>query len=235
MTNALSRPIDSNQCRKLVVCPSTLIPLSMILCFPGLCVGQEWARYINQTDRFTVNFPGEPVVEEFGYLSEYGVVFPARSYTVDDPPRSYSITVVDHSATERLHKERSARTGITVYAQEWISDVLGSMAYAAWNIRQRSHEVTYDAYHDVDLIAGHQLHVINADQSRTFVGMYLQASRLYILEATVPQGWPPPGHFQQSLGVFDEEGERVRYNVDVDGNRTRDYTELPYVDALPSE
>ena len=156
MTNALSRPIDSNQCRKLVVCPSTLIPLSMILCFPGLCVGQEWARYINQTDRFTVNFPGEPVVEEFGYLSEYGVVFPARTYTVDDPPRSYSITVVDHSETERLHKERSAQTGIEVYAQEWISDVLGSIAYTAWNIRQRSHEITYDAFHTVDRIA-HEL------------------------------------------------------------------------------
>ena len=53
--------------------------------------------------------------------------------------------------------------------------------------------------------------------------------------ATVPKGAPPPGHFQQSLGIFDEKGERVRYNLDVDGNRARDYTELPYVDALPNE
>ena len=54
-------------------------------------------------------------------------------------------------------------------------------------------------------------------------------------KATVPKGAPPPGHFQQSLGILDENGERVRYNLDVDGNRARDYTELPYVDALPNE
>ncbi len=211
------------------------ISLSLVLCFPGLCIGQEWIRYIDQTDQFTVNFPGVPVVEEISYLSEYGVEFPARVYTADAPPSRYSLTVVDFTESERLHNERSARTGIAVFAQEWISDVLGSIAYEAWNIRKRSHEVTYDAFHTVDRIAGHLLQITNADQSRSFAGIYLHDSRLYILEATVPKGSPPPGHFQQSLGIFDEKGERVRYNLDVDGNRARDYSEAPYVDALPNE
>ena len=127
------------------------------------------------------------------------------------------------------------RTGIDVFFTEPIADVLGSIAFAAWNIRKRGGEVTYDAFHTVDFIEGHLLQITNADQSRSFAGIYLHASRLYILEATVPKGSPPPGHFQQSLGIFDEKGERVRYNLDADGNRARDYTELPYVDALPNE
>ena len=123
------RPIDLNSLWQLIVRPSTLISLSMILLFPGLCVGQTWTRYINQTDLFTVNFPGEPIVEEVDFLSEYGVIFPARTYTADTPPSRHSVTVVNFTETERLHKERSTQTGIEVYAQEWISDVLGSIAY----------------------------------------------------------------------------------------------------------
>ncbi len=214
--------------------PLKLVSLSFVLCFPGLSNGQEWTRYIDQTERFTANFPGEPIVEEISYLSEYGVEFPARVYTADAPPSRYSLTVVDFTESERLHQERSARTGIEVFAQEWISDVLGSIAYEAWNIRKRSHEVTYDAFHTVDRIAGHLLQITNADQSRTFAGLYLHDRRLYILEATVPRGAPPPGHFQQSLGIFDEEGKRVAYKLDADGNRTREDLE-PYIDALPAE
>ncbi len=234
MTNSLPRPVGRNAWRGLIARPLKLVSLSTSLCFPGLCIGQDWIRYVDQEERFTVNFPGEPVVEEISYLSEYGVEFPARVYTADAPPSRYSLTVVDFTDSERLHKERSERTGIEVFAQEWISDVLGSIAYEAWNIRKRSHEVTYDAFHTVDRIAGHLLQITNADQSRTFAGLYLHDRRLYILETTVPKGAPPPGHFQQSLGIFDEEGKRVAYKLDADGNRTREDLE-PYIDALPAE
>ena len=96
----------------------------------------------------------------------------------------------------------------------------GSIAYAAWNFRKRGGEVTYDAYAQVDRIEGHQLQITNADQSRTFVAIHLHARRLYILEATVPPGSPPPVDFQISLYILDEEGKRIRYNLDHDGNRT---------------
>jgi hypothetical protein len=52
----------------------------------------------------------------------------------------------------------------------------------------------------------------NPDRSRTFAGIYLHESRLYILEATAPEDAPPPGLFQQSLTLLDEKGARVRYN-----------------------
>jgi hypothetical protein len=44
---------------------------------------------------------------------------------------------------------------------------------------------------------------------------------LYILEATVPQGAAPPLEFQMSLSILDEEGKRVRFEVDACGQRIR--------------
>jgi hypothetical protein len=87
--------------------------------------------------------------------------------------------------------------------------------------RTRGGEVTYDAWADIDKIAGHQLQITNPDQTRSFVSIHLHKSRLYILEGTVPAGAPAPGIFQQSLGILDEEGRRIRYIMDVDGNLTR--------------
>ena len=53
------------------------------------------------------------------------------------------------------------------------------------------------------------------------MGIYLHARRLYILEGTVPEEDPPPGFFQQSLGILDEEGRRVRYRYDANDERYR--------------
>jgi len=65
----------------------------------------------------------------------------------------------------------------------------------------------------IDLIEGHQLQLTNnADKSRTFIAIYLHDNRLYISEGTVPDGDPPPGLFQQSLGFVDRDGNGVRYS-----------------------
>ena len=42
--------------------------------------------------------------------------------------------------------------------------------------------------------------------------MYLHEDRLYIVEATVPKGTPPPGMFQQGLRFIDDRGRRIRYS-----------------------
>ncbi len=96
-----------------------------------------------------------------------------------------------------------------------------SVAYAAWNLRQRGGEVTYDAYHYIDLVEGHQLQMTNADQSRTYAAIYLHDSRLYIVEATVSPGSVPPGFFQQSLQFIDEAGDRIRYRNYSDAVKVR--------------
>ena len=63
------------------------------------------------------------------------------------------------------------------------------------------------------------------------MGLYMLDRRLYVLEGTVPGDAPPPGLFQQSLGMLDEMGRRVRYQADADGNYSRVRARYEYVGA----
>ena len=190
-----------------VLCPST----------PSLAQG--WIEYLDRTHFFGVNFPSEPDVSDMDYTSAHGAVFPSRVYTSRRGDSVYSVTVVDYRDAERIHAERPDRTEAS--SGEWIKDVRSSVAHAAWNFRKRGGEVTYDAWADIERVEGHQLQITNDDETRTFVGIYLHDSRLYILEATAPLHRPPPMLFQQSLRFFDEEGVRVRYDLAPNGNITR--------------
>jgi hypothetical protein len=173
---------------------------------------QEWSTYTNRLDRFEVNFPGQPKVEEIKWPSEYGAVFPGRVYSLEQNGSRYSVTVIDYTDAERIHAARTNHTEADSLPIYWQVDVQASIAYAATKFRQRPGvKVTYDAFHYIDLVSGHQLQMTNPDQSRTFAGIYLHESRLYILEATVPAKAPPPGLFQQSLGFLDAAGKKVRY------------------------
>jgi hypothetical protein len=163
---------------------------------------QDWIEYVDRAERFGVSLPGQPAIRETTYTSWRGTALPARVYTEQNGPRRYSITVVNY-ATDKD-----------------VTDVVGSIAYAAWNVRKKGGEITYDAYAQVDRIAGHELHVTNPDRSQTFVMIHLYARRLYILEATGPRGLAPPVDFLQSLSILDEDGKRIRFELDACGNRT---------------
>jgi hypothetical protein len=63
------------------------------------------------------------------------------------------------------------------------------------------------------MVEGHLLHLTNADQSRTFAWIGMHAHKLYILEGTVPAGYPEPGLFQQSMGWVDKDGNGIRYQT----------------------
>ncbi|MFP6830001.1 MAG: hypothetical protein VCC36_13380 [Gammaproteobacteria bacterium] len=188
-----------------------LILAASALLLSSPSVGQGWIEYVSIADRFTMYVPGEPDVRDISYASEYGVVFPARMYSYEDGPSRYSVTVVDYTDSEGIHSERSNKTSADDGSLYWAVDVLGSIAYAAWNIRKRGGKVTHDAWHYIQRVEGHQLQVTNADRSRTYAGIYLHETRLYILEATVPPGSPPPIIFQQSLSLLDDEGNTFNY------------------------
>ena len=181
----------------------------LLLCGP--VPAQGWIEFASATDGFRIQTPGEFEIEEVDYLSEYGVVFPARVYSYENDGGRYSMTVVDYRDSQRLHEERIKELNdiyLPVYGQV---DVRGSIAYAATNLRKRASEVTYDAYHYVNRVDGHQLQMVNPDGTRTYAAIYLRESRLYILDATVNPGTPPGGMFQQSLEFIDENGETIRY------------------------
>ena len=179
---------------------------------------QEWSDYTSRQDRFSVNFPAPPTIREFTYVSWRDARLPARVYTVERGAERYSVTFVDYTVAERVHAERakSCPPGRTAFAlamtrwhrvsARWKYDVLGAVDHAASAFLTRGAKVTYFAWATIDRITGRQIHLTNADQSRTFVQIHMHENRLYIIEATVPAQSPEPGLFQQSPQFLDEVG-----------------------------
>jgi hypothetical protein len=183
-----------------------------ILC-SSTALAQSWEEYSNPVDRFTVNVAGQPQVREIPWPTEYGMDLTARVYSFTRGAERYSLTAVDYRDAERKYYEKP-RVASFRQAEYWQADILASIQYAATKLfRQRpGARVTYDAWHYIDLVEGHQLHLTNADGTRTIAGIYLHENMLYILEATVPAKAPEPALFINSFGFLNADGGRVRYN-----------------------
>jgi hypothetical protein len=212
---------------------SPLVPAALILFMSGpaaaqppspqasvsLAVAQSggggWLEYTSREDFFIVNFPGEPTVRDITYPTEYGITVPARVYSVGDRSNRYSVTVVDYSTAERIHTERSrtCQGYPDTCTNRWAYELRGALDYAVSTFMQRNANVTYYAYADTDRVEGRRVQLTNADRSRTFVAIYMHDNRLYILDGTAPASTPAPTLFQQSLGFFDKDGVRVRYQT----------------------
>jgi hypothetical protein len=216
----------------------TLMPLALGLVLPGAAYAQGWNKYVNEEDKFIVNFPGEPELLEVDYITESGAIIPSRIYSVEDGNSRYAITVADYTVAEEAHVARCRRLEVETdrvspnqcSGRGHLSDIDGSVAFEAWNIRRRSSgDVTYDAFGRIDGVPGHQLQILHPDESRSFIGIYMLDRRLYVLEGTVPGDSPPPGLFQQSLGMLDDMGRRVRYQSDAEGKYSRIQARYEYV------
>jgi hypothetical protein len=175
---------------------------------------QDWFMFEDKSEFFTVNFPEEPTVTEFTFESESGLMLPAKRYEASDGVTDYKVEVINYNGTEAA-----------------ISEIRGGQAYVAWQYRKTAHEITYDGYAQIDRIEGHQLQINNEDGSKTFVAIHPHDARLFVLEAKTPAGMPPPLHFQNSIGIFDQEGNRVRYQIDVNGQTERWYRGGAYGEA----
>ena len=172
---------------------------------------QEWTEYVNKVDRFSVPAPGEPTTTDITWDSEYGAKFPGHVYRWNQGSDRYTVTVVDYSDAERIHAaiKHEAYVGGVGY---WVIDIASSIAQAARQYREKPGvKVTYDAFHYVNLITGHMLQLTNPDASRSYVAIYLHENRLYVLDATVGKGQPPPLIFQQSFAMLGPDGNSIRY------------------------
>lgn len=207
----------------------SLLSAAVILWLSGPAAAQEWIEFASTQDRFTLNFPGQPKIEETTYMSEYGAELPARVYHVENGQSRYSMTVVDYAQVERLLTEKAkacppgaetcSGTLVTSGAGQWKTDLRGAIVYATWQFMQRDVKVTHYMWSFVDLVEGHRLQMThNADQSRTFASVHMHENKLYILEATAPRGMHGQEQFQQSLGWLDENGIGLRY-LDVYSNQ----------------
>ena len=213
-------------------------PLALGLMLPGAAYAQGWIKYVSEQDQFIVNFPGEPEVVEADYTTEAGATIPSRVYSVEGGDSRYAITVVDYRQAEQAHVVRCLQMAAETEqvspnqctGNGHLRDIDGSIAFESWNIRARnSGEVTYDAFGRVDGVPGHQIQILHPDESRSFIGLYMHDLRLYVLEGTVPGDAPPPGLFQQSLGMLDEMGRRVRYQRNAANEYVRIRSRYEYI------
>jgi hypothetical protein len=201
------------------------IAFVLILSMSAPAAAQEWEEYVSTQDGFKLNFPGQPKITETTWKSQLDYILPARVYSADKGREHYSMMVVDYSGLEQQGVERS-KTCPPGNAQcrpnappvigpgYWKQDERGAIVYATFKLLQRDAKVTNLAWEWQDMVEGHLLQLTNnADQSRTFAYIAMHENKLYILEGTVPKGYPEPGLFQQSLGWVDKDGNGIRYQM----------------------
>ena len=198
---------------------------ALLLFSAGPAAAQEWDLYTNIQDGFKVNFPGQPRVTDTTWTSQLNYILPARVYGAEKGRERYSLTVVDYSSIEQQGIERSktcppgnanCRTNAGAalgdgYAKH---DERGAIVYATFKLLQRDATLNFLAWEWQDMVEGHLAQLTsNLDRSRTFAWIGMHAHKLYILEGTVPAGYPEPGLFQQSMGWVDKDGNGIRYQT----------------------
>ena len=184
---------------------------------------QDWSQYLAFEDAFSINFPGEPNVLETTYTTEYGLTLSARVYAAEDDFGTYSVTAVDWSEAAELHDELyeacQAATGDLrggdnpgiCNTNQARNEIEGAVLHAAFEFLKRGSEVTYFARVSADGVEGVRIQLLNEDGSRTYAALHWHEYHLYIIEASAPEGMPPPGSFPVSIGFIDEYGRRVQY------------------------
>ena len=190
---------------------TSLMAALCVLLLAQPLLAQGWTEYENRVDRFTVPAPGEPKVETITWDSEYGAKFPGRVYRWEQGRARYSLTVVDYSDAERIHSELGhiAYQGGPGY---WTIDIMASIDYAAMRYRQKPGvKVTYDAWHYIERVTGHELQLTNSDESRSYVGIYLHENRLYVLDATAAPTRRRPSSSSSRSGSWMQKGKPVQY------------------------
>lgn len=184
---------------------------------------QEWTDYVSIQDGFKIVFPGEPTITETTYQSEFDYMLPARVYSAERGQGRYSLTAVDYSVIEQqgIERVKTCAPGaepcfgsVLSGPGYWKHDVRGALIHATFDFLQRDVTVTHFLWNHQDLIEGQELQLTNnADQSRTMVFIAMHEMKLYILEGTVPRGYPEPALFQNAMGWVDADGNRIRYQT----------------------
>lgn len=194
----------------------------MSLAVPAAAQDQEWDLFTFVEDGFKVNFPGKPAVTTMTWTSQLNYPLPARVYSATKGNERYSLTVVDYRPIEQMGVERAqncsdgnancrGNAGPALGAGYARHDERGAIVYATFKLIQRSAKLDFLAWEWQDMVEGQLLQLTNPDKSRTFAWIGMHERKLYILEGTVPPGYPEPGLFQQSMGWVDKDGNGVRY------------------------
>ena len=159
------------------------IAAALVLLISGPSFAQDWIDYSSRVDLFSVNFPGQPKVQDITYPTEYDITLPGRVYIVENGPNRYSVTVVDYSAGEKIHAARAEQCRKAggegdLCGNRWRAELQGAIVYATWNLLQRNVKLTHYAHYNADQVEGHRLQLLNPDKSRTFAVIHMHENRL---------------------------------------------------------
>jgi hypothetical protein len=196
----------------------------LLLSMAGSAGAQEWQEYTSLQDGFRINFPGQPAITTSTWTSQLNYVLPARAYTAERGRERYSVTVVDYSSIgqQGIERAKSCPPGnancrgnapATLGAGYANHDERGAIVYATFKLLQRDARLNQLTWEWQDLVEGHIVQLTNADASRTFAWVGMHQHKLYIIEGTVPAGYPEPGLFQQSMQWIDKDGQGIRYQT----------------------
>ena len=168
----------------------SLIPAALALFISGAASAQTWEEYVNRTDFFSVNMPGEPTDQAFQYKTAKGTILPAHLYTARDARGNYTITVVDYSSAD--------------------AEIPTAIDEAVANIKSKG----TTKYEGVNMLDNHRSWRITVEtpQQRRLLGEVLvsAAKRLYISQADTALNTPPPAQFSVSLQILNTDGVRIR-------------------------
>ena len=198
---------------------SLLAAACILACSAGASAQQDpWTEFVSREDGFRITFPGAPKIQAITWTSQMGYPLPARVFTVDRDRVHYSVTVADYRGIEKLGTAKSqsctpgAETCIggqtrIVGPGYWKSDVHGAITYAVFKLLQRDAKLTGMTWNWAEQVEGTLLQFTNAsDQSRTSAAIYMHDNRLYVIEGTVPKGYPEPELFKMSIGFIRPDG-----------------------------
>ena len=195
--------------------------VSVMLLVAGTAAAQEWEEFVSKEDGFKVDFPGKPTITDTTWKSQMDYVLPGKVYSVNKGRERYSMTVIDYRSLEQqgIERAKTCEEGNQQCRQNagimgpgyWKHDNRGAVMYATFKLIEKATKVTSLAWEWQDMVEGNFLQLTNQDDSRTFAYVAMHENKLYILDGTVPKGYPQPGLFQQSMGFVDANGNGIRY------------------------
>ncbi len=91
----------------------------------------------------------------------------------------------------------------------------GALEYATKQLIQRDNMKLSDlTWSQHDMVEGNEVQLTNTvDGSRTYAYIAMHEMKLFIVEATVPKGYPPATLFQTSFTWVDKDGNGIRYQT----------------------
>ena len=200
---------------RIVRLPAALL---LLVAVPVGSQRSAWIEYRSPQDLFSISLPAQPTVRDITYKTltgpsaattkaehpnatgaGYGLELPGRVYSVDGATGRYSVTVVAYPPNLKP-------------GPRWGSAFLMVQASEPFLTRRQATPTLLSAY-GANSVFGHEVHLLNADGSRTVALVQAHEGRLYILEGTFPKGQPVPAAFPQSFRFIDNEGKPVWYEI----------------------